>query len=212
MVGRRGGKNDVKKIEIQRRQRLLDGFFKVDEITLRHELADGRMSPPLRRLNLDRGNGVAALLYNRTTKKIVLVRQFRYPASLEGPGWILEIVASMHEAGEVPEDTMRREILEETGYEAEHLEPISSFYLTPGGSSEKIHLFYAETSAPQRRSAGGGVREEGEDIEVVELPLERAWQALDQSEIVDAKTLVALLWCRRKFAAKQPQGRTLPEP
>ena len=66
--------------------------------------------------------------------------------------------------------------------------------------------------APQRRSAGGGVREEGEDIEVVELPLERAWQALDQNEIVDAKTLVALLWCRRKFAAKQPHGRTLPEP
>ena len=117
----------MKKIELQQRQRLLDGFFKVDEITLRHELADGRMSPPLRRLNLDRGSGVAALLYNRTTQKIVLVRQFRYPASLEGPGWILEIVAGMHEAGEVPEDTMRREILEETGYEAEHLEPVSSF-------------------------------------------------------------------------------------
>ena len=65
-------KYDMKKIEIQQRQRLLDGFFKVDEITLRHELADGRMSPPLRRLNLDRGKGVAALLYNRTTQKIVL--------------------------------------------------------------------------------------------------------------------------------------------
>ena len=202
----------MKKIDLQQRQRLLDGFFKVDDITLRHELADGRMSPPLRRLNLDRGNGVAALLYNRTTQKIVLVRQFRYPASLEGPGWILEIVAGMHEAGEVPEDTMRREILEETGYEAEHLEPVSSFYLTPGGSSEKIHLFYAETSVPQRRTAGGGVKEEGEDIEVVELSPEQAWQALDQNEIVDAKTLVALLWCKRKFAEKKQKGRPLPEP
>ena len=188
----------MRRIEIQHHQRLLDDFFKVDEVILRHELADGRMSPPLRRLNLDRGNGVAALLFDREAGRLVLVRQFRYPASLEGPGWILEVVAGVRDPDESPEATVRREILEETGYEAGALEEISSFYVTPGGSSEQIHLYYAEVSATQRRTRGGGLACEGEDIEVVELSPEQAWTALDQGEIVDAKTLIALLWFRSR--------------
>ena len=186
------------KIEIQRRQRLLDDFFRVDEVILRHELSDGSLGPPVRRLNLDRGNGVAALLFDRGAGKIVLVRQFRYPTSLEGPGWILEVVAGVRDPGESAETTMCREILEETGYRAADLEEIASFYVTPGGSSEQIRLYYAEVAAAQRTAAGGGLAHEGEDIEVVELSLDEAWAAVERGDIVDAKTLIALLWFRSR--------------
>ena len=188
----------MRKIEIQRQKRLLDDFFKVDEVVLRHELASGRMSPPMRRLNLERGNGVAALLLDRQARTVVLVRQFRYPTAIAGPGWILEVVAGVCETGESLEATMRREILEETGYQVDALEPIASFYLSPGGSSEQIFLYCGEVSAANRPQPGGGVPQEGEDIEVVELPLEAAWKALDAGEIIDAKTMVALMWLRRR--------------
>ena len=186
------------RIEIRRRQRLLDDFFKVDEVILRHELSDGRLSRPVRRLNLERGNGVAALLFDRDAGRIILVRQFRYPTSLEGPGWILEVVAGVRDPGESPETTIRREILEETGYEADKLAEICSFYVTPGGSSEQIRLYFAEVSAMQRRGPGGGLAHEGEDIEVVELQESEVWRSLDAGEFMDAKTLVGLLCYRQR--------------
>ena len=187
------------RVEIQRRERLLDDFFKVDEVVLRHELTNGEMSQPLRRLNFERGDGVAALLYKRQAASIVLVRQFRYPTLEAGPGWIVELVAGMLDAAEAPEDAMRREILEETGYVVEELAFVSMFYLSPGGSSERIHLYCAEVDDAARRAAGGGREDEGEDIEVVEWPLEQAWQALESGELADAKTIIALMWLRRRL-------------
>ena len=107
----------AKKVIVRKERRLLDAFFKVDEAVLRHERRDGSLSPELSRLNLERGDGVAALLYRTDEDRVVLVRQFRYPAWLrDGPGWILEIVAGMLKEGEDPQEAMRREIHEETGY------------------------------------------------------------------------------------------------
>ena len=189
----------MKRVEILSKRRMLDDFLKVDEAILRHELLDGQMSPPLRRLSLERGDGAAVLLYKPCTRCVVLVRQFRYPTCEHGPGWLLELVAGMVDDGESPEETMRREILEETGYVAEELYHISTFYLSPGGSSERIFLYYGEVNDQARQQQGGGLEEEHEEIEVVEMSVERAWKELDAGEIADAKTLVALMWLRRRM-------------
>lgn len=179
--------------------RLLDGFFRVDEVVLRHERRDGSMSPPLRRLHLDRGDGAAVVLHDPGRGVVTLVRQFRYPTWDKGPGWLLEVVAGVVADGANPEDVARAEALEEAGYRLERLEPIGVFYLTPGGSSERIFLYYAAVSARLRVAAGGGLRDEGEDLEIVERTEAETWAAVDAGQIADAKTLVGLLWLRQRL-------------
>jgi ADP-ribose pyrophosphatase len=184
----------MKKVEVHGRRRLLDDFFQIDELTLSHELLDGRMSRPLRRLVLERGDAVAILLFRPADQRVVLVRQFRAPLK----GWMLEVVAGILDPREEPAAAARREILEETGYQVEELEQIAAFYTTPGGSSEHIHLYFAQVSEAQRLAPGGGCAAEDEDIEVVELGLEEVWALLDAGRIEDAKTLIALMWLRAK--------------
>ncbi len=135
----------IKKVTLIRQRRLLDAFFKVDEAVLHHEGFDGPLSPELNRLCLERGDGVTALLYKPQSDTLVLVRQFRYPAWVrQEPGWILETIAGMLDKAEAPQETIRREILEETGYQVCNLQHVSTFYLTPGGSSECIFFYYGE--------------------------------------------------------------------
>ena len=190
----------MSRVEIQRRSRLLDDFFKIDEVHLRHQRRDGSMTPVLRRLSLERGDGAAAVLHNPRKQTLVFVRQFRYPTFQHGPGWLLEIVAGVVEAGASPQEAMCREIAEETGFRVSAPEPVGSFYLTPGGSSERIFLYYAQVAEGDRIGGGGGLSEEGEDIEVLELPVQEVWQLLDAGDIVDAKTLIGLLWLRSRLA------------
>ena len=90
------------------------------------------MSPLLRRLHLDRGDGVAAVLHNAAQGTLLFVRQFRYSTYENGPGWLLETVAGIVEPGQTPEESVIREVREETGYRIRDLEPVSVFYLTPG--------------------------------------------------------------------------------
>ena len=137
----------------------------------------------------------------------VFVRQFRYSTHEKGPGWLLETVAGVVEPGETPEEVARRELLEEAGYRARDLEFVSSFYLTPGGSSERILLYIAEVEDGDRVEDGGGLDGEGEDIEVVEMAEADVWCAVDTGEIVDAKTLVGLLSYRQRFT-ERPQADT----
>ncbi len=195
----------MKKVEILAQRRIADAFFKLDEAKLRHELRDGSMSAPMDRLNLERGDGVAALVYHPQREVLVFVRQFRYPAYLhDGPGWLVELPAGMLDHDEEPADCMRREIREETGYAVGHIKPVSTFYLSPGGSSERIHLYYAEIDPLQPRRAGGGLANEQEDIELIELPLSEAWRQLDAGAFVDAKTIIALQWMRAQRLSSSP--------
>ncbi len=180
------------KVEIKRTRRLLDDFFRIDEVFLQYEKFDGRMSGPVRRLVLDRGDAVAAIVMNTATGRVVLARQLRFPTFAKGPGWTTEIVAGMVDPGETPEPAIRREIREETGYEVRKLEPISTFYVTPGGSNERVFLFYAETDAP----AGAREHSDEEDIALVELSPADAFRMVDAGEIADAKTIIALWWLR----------------
>ena len=171
------------------------GFISLKEATLRYERYDGQMSAPVTRLYFDRGDSVAALLHDPQADMLTFVEQFRYPAYVTSHGWLLELPAGVVErdSGESEEQTMRREIMEETGYVVASLEPITTCYPSPGGSSERIFLYYAQISEDVRQGPGGGV-DAGEDTRVVTLPVDEALRRLDAGEIVDAKTIIALQW------------------
>ena len=184
------------RVRVLEKRWILDDVFKVEEAIIEHRKHDGSWSTPLRQLCFERGDSVAALLVNRETGNLVLVNQFRYPTYEKGPGWLDEIVAGGLDEDETPEAAMVREIREETGYEVERLEHITTFYTTPGGSSERLILFYAEASGADARETRTGLGVGDEDIEVFELSPADLWQRFESGELQDAKTIVALLWHR----------------
>lgn len=188
-----------KKVVILNKKEVFNrAIFRVEETRFRHELYSGELSKELVRLTFERGDSSAVLIHDRLADTVVFTEQFRLATQEKGPGWLLELPAGSIEAGEEPIDTMRRELIEETGYHLETLEPISTFYLSPGGTSERIQLFYA-TATPERRiSQGGGRSEEGEDIKIITMPLEDALAQIKSGEIADAKTILALYWLALK--------------
>lgn len=169
-------------------------LFRVEEARFRFERYDGSMSDEVLRLDLDRGDSVAALVHDSGDDTVVLTEQFRYPTYQKGPGWVIELPAGVLQAGEDPEQAIRREIVEEVGYAVPRLEPIAKFYASPGGTSERILLFYARVTRSDRVTSGGGLESEGEDIRTVKLPMSDAMRALGDGTIVDAKTIIALQW------------------
>lgn len=190
------------RVEIERQQRIYDGFFKLDQVTLSHERFDGTMSPRQTILNLERGDAVGVLLHDVQRDVLIFAEQFRYAAhERTGQGWILDIIAGMVEEGESAEQVARREAVEEAGYRLEELEFIATFFVSPGGSTERIHLFYAPFSAPERLSEGGGI--DDEDIRLVELPFDEAWAGVQDGRICDAKTIIALQWLRLRRSGRQ---------
>lgn len=189
----------MRKVFIEKKTRLLDDFFKVEEVQLRYERFDGSMSPLVRRLNVERGDSVAILLFNPKCQRILLVNQFKYPAYAKGPGWITETVAGMIGTDESPESAARREVEEETGYKVSRLEHVSTFYVSPGGSSERIILYYAEVDDTDKFDAGGGVAKEEEDIMTVDLSLTEALEQIQNGEIADAKTIVGIFWLQNRL-------------
>lgn len=191
---------------VEKRERLVDGFFKVDLYHVRLPALDGTLTPVRKQLVLDRGDAVGVLLYCPATAKVIFVRQFRFPASQKVDGWLLEVVAGMMDEGETPEDAARRETLEESGYEVRELVRIAGFFPTPGGSNERIFLFYAEVEPGMRTAAGGGLATEGEDLEIVEMTVDEVREGLREGAFADAKTLIAIQWLLAKSAA----GRSHP--
>lgn len=186
------------KVFVKKTKRILDGFFKVDRAVIQHEKFDGEISEELVRLNFDRGDSVAALLINRTKQKLILIKQFRYPVYTkeQNKAWVLEIVAGIVEQGKSPGETIIREIAEETGYQVSKVNQLFYFYPTPGGSNEKVYLYFAEIDQKHLKSSGGGVISEGEDILVQEVSFDEAFKMMDSGEIIDAKTIIALQWLK----------------
>lgn len=181
-----------------------DALFRVIEATLRFRRFDGAMSDSLTRINFERGDSAGVLLYDPDSDVVVLVRQFRYPvyAGLDREpegrqdpkhAWTLEIVAGTQEPGRGVHDVAHAELLEEAGYALKgKLQPITTIYPSPGGTSERIHLFLAEVDHSERAGPGGGITASGEDIQIVVLPVDEALQMIGRGEIRDAKTIVAL--------------------
>jgi nudix-type nucleoside diphosphatase (YffH/AdpP family) len=185
-------------VELFTKKRIFDRFFKIDELNLRFERFNGAMTPPLTRLVFERGDSVAAVILNTDNRRLILTNQFKAPTYEKGPGWIIEIVAGIVDPGETPEKALHRELLEETGYRASAARPITTFYVSPGGSSERIFLYYVEVKSADRIAPGGGVPAEGEDIQLVELTLAEALTAVSSGEIMDAKTIIGLMWLKDK--------------
>jgi nudix-type nucleoside diphosphatase (YffH/AdpP family) len=140
----------------------------------------------------DRGNGATILLFNRARQTVVLTRQFRLPAFVNGhDGMLIEAAAGLLDNAS-PEERIRAEAEEETGYCVQNVQKIFEAYMSPGSVTEKLHFFIAEYDASKRVGKGGGVEAEGEDLEVIELPLSEALEAVRIGDIVDAKTIMLL--------------------
>jgi len=142
----------------------------------------------------DRGNGATILLYDPERRTVLLTRQFRYPVYVNDhpDGVMLETAAGLLDADD-PETAIRREALEETGHEVSDLEHVFDVYMSPGSVTERLHFYAARYSAATSRHAGGGLHEEGEHIDVVELPFDDALARVG-GDIVDAKTIMLLQW------------------
>jgi ADP-ribose pyrophosphatase len=189
---------------ISRKPVFTQAIFRVEEITFCYETYAGQMSAPVTRLSLERGDSVAAVVHETDRDMLIFTEQFRIGTYTKGPGWLLELPAGTVEPGEEPERAMRRELAEEIGYAVTSLAPISTFYVSPGGTSERIILYYAKVSPIQRVSAGGGLAAEGENIRVVRLTIAEALRQMERGEIADAKTIIGLQWL------KQPPISTIP--
>lgn len=187
------------KVTLHKQRRVFDGFFKIDEVHLSHERFDGTMSRPLTRLCLERGDAVAALVFEPKLGKLLFVEQFRYPSHQRGRGWLTEVVAGMIDKGESPPEALGREMLEELGYEMASTERIGQFFSSPGTSSEQTHLYYVV--AGDKKESGGGVDDEDEDLRTLALDPEEALARLAQGDFCDAKTIIAMMW----YQANRPQ-------
>jgi nudix-type nucleoside diphosphatase (YffH/AdpP family) len=186
-------RKDQRGFEVERSTVILDDFFKVEEVWFRRRNRHGELSDLQRSLCLERGDSVAVLLHNVDTGRVILVDQFRYPAHADG-GWIIETVAGMLGKDEAPEDAVRREALEETGYQLDDPQHLATFYTSPGGSSERIYLYFSEVTNASRVGAGGGLPEEGEEIYLREFTERGLADAMAAGEFKDVKTLVAVQW------------------
>lgn len=151
------------------------------------------MSDVIRRISLERGDSVAIIIFNLDTNKIIMVSQFRYPLYKKGDSWLIEAIASVMDPGETPEESARRKVLEETGLNITMMEHISTFYPSPGGSSERIYLYYSEVSGESAKfSKTGGLAYE--DIRAFEISLTEALEKIKSGEIMDAKTIIGIQW------------------
>lgn len=193
----------MKKVSIEQKRYILDDFFKIEEAYLRFEQFNGKMSSVVRRLNVERGNSVAVLVFNENTGKLILVNQFRYPTYQNKHGWTIELISGMVDPGETPKESAQREIQEETGLRISAFEHITTFYPSPGGSSELIHLFYSEVSGERAKyKETGGLIGHGEDIKAMELTPVEALAKIKSGEIVDAKTIIGIYWLENRQMKK----------
>jgi nudix-type nucleoside diphosphatase (YffH/AdpP family) len=151
----------------------------------------------LNREAYDRGNGAVILLYNKVVKTVILIRQFRMPTYINGneTGMLIEACAGLLDKDN-PEDCIRRETEEETGYKITDIKKVFEAYMSPGSVTEKLYFFVAEYSKEMKVNDGGGLEHEQENIEVLELPFEEALEMIESGEIKDGKTIMLLQYLK----------------
>ncbi|KGT89183.1 NUDIX domain-containing protein [Enterobacter cancerogenus] len=179
------------KVRNIREQLLSDNWYTLKKYTFDLQRADGSWQQQSREA-YDRGNGAVILLYNRHKQTVVLTRQFRFPIFIHGhDGFLIEAAAGLLDNAS-PETRIIAEAEEETGYTVTNIEKVMEAYMSPGSVTEKLFFFIAEYHDGDQKHAGGGLEEEGEDIEVLEWPFARAMDAIRNGEIEDAKTIMLL--------------------
>ncbi|ELY5929865.1 NUDIX domain-containing protein [Cronobacter turicensis] len=179
------------KVRIVETQTLSDDWYMLKKYTFDYQRRDGQWQRQSREA-YDRGNGATILLYNRAERCVILTRQFRLPVFLNGyDGLLTETAAGLLDEAD-PETRIRAEAEEETGYLVDNVEKVFEAYMSPGSVTEKLYFFIGEYDPARRSGTGGGVADEGEDIDVVKMPIDDALRAVRDGEIVDAKTIMLL--------------------
>ena len=198
MIQQEYGQNDF---DITEREPCFEGFFKLDRFHFKHKRFDGSWSRTVGREIFIRGDATCVLPFDPVENCVVLVEQFRIGAvSFEedqnefgASPWLIELVAGINEEGENPEDVARRESVEEANLKLGEMMPICKYLASPGGSTEKVHLYCAQVDS---RGAGGvfGLAEEDEDIRVHIVPFEDALLMIESGQINNAAAIIALQW------------------
>jgi nudix-type nucleoside diphosphatase (YffH/AdpP family) len=180
------------RVRIRKEKLLSDAWYLLRSFTFDYQGSDGEWTEQKREV-YDRGNGATILLRDETRDSVLLTRQFRLPAYLNGhpDGMLIEAPAGLLD-GDDPETAIRREAEEETGYRVEAVTKIGEYFMSPGSVTERIAFFSASYRADGRVSGGGGLAGEGEDIEVIEVTLAEALAMVERGEIVDGKTVLLL--------------------
>ncbi|KAA6215619.1 NUDIX domain-containing protein [Streptomyces filamentosus] len=192
------------------------GWHVLRRTTFDHRRRDGRWETQTRE-TYDRGNGAVVLPYDTARGRVLLTRQFRYPAYVNDhpDGMLVEAAAGLLDEDDPPA-AVRREAAEELGVSLGPLTHVLDAYMSPGSVTERLHFFAAPYTPGDRTGAGGGVEEEGEDIEVLELPFAEALAMTRDGRITDGKTVLLLQWAALDgpFApsAHRPEPEPEPEP
>lgn len=186
------------KVTIEKTEILSDNWYTLKKVTFSIQKKDGTFEQQSREA-YDRGNGAVILLYNKNSETVILTRQFRLPTFINGnaSGMMIEACAGLLD-NDNPEECIKRETEEETGYKISHVEKIFEAYMSPGSVTEILHFFIAEYSEELKINDGGGLADEGENIEVLELPFNQTLAMIDSGEIKDAKTIMLLQHLRIK--------------
>jgi GDP-mannose pyrophosphatase NudK len=184
------------RVRIRQVKTLSDDWYLLKKTTFDYRMRDGSWKI-ITRETYDRGNGAAILLINRKRGTVLLARQFRFPAYVNGSedGMLIEACAGLLD-NQSPEEAIRREAEEELGVKVDEVHKVLETYMSPGSVTEKLFFFVAEYGSPVGERAGNS--EEGEDIEVIELGFDEALDWIDNGRIQDAKTIILLLLAQTK--------------
>ena len=184
------------KVKIIDIKNLSKAHYKLDKVDFEYQTKKGDWQIQSREC-YDRGDGAAILLYNPTKKTVILTKQFRMPSYLNGnaTGMMIEVCAGLLDEDN-PESCIIKEVEEETGFKISNPKKVFELYSTPGAVTEKIHYFIAEYNDEMKVSAGGGLEEEHEEIEVMEINFDTAFKMVSNGKINDAKTVVLLQFAK----------------
>ena len=183
-------------IKITKTELLSNNWYILNKITYEYQNKKGNWETHIREC-YDRGNGAVILLYNKQNKTIILTQQFRLPTYINGnpTGQMIEACAGLLDKDNA-EDCIKKETEEETGYKITKVEKIFESYMSPGSVTEILHFFIAEYSKEMKISDGGGLAHEQENIEVLELDFDTAYNMIASGTIKDGKTIMLLQYAK----------------
>ena len=186
----------MEQIKIIKEELLSDNWYTLKKYTYEILKLDGIRQIQTREV-YDRGNGAVILLYNQEFKTVILTKQFRLPSFVNGnkKGVLIEACAGLLDQDN-PEEAIKRETEEETGYRIKDVRKIFDAYMSPGSVSEILYFFIAEYTPSMKVHEGGGVEQEQEDIEVLEISFDKAYEMIGTGEIKDAKTIMLLQYVK----------------
>lgn len=186
----------IKEVQITKTEVLSDNWYTLKKVTYSYLQKNGETKTQSREI-YDRGDGATILLFNKEKNTVILTRQFRMPTYLNGnySGMMIESCAGLLD-NKSPEDCIRKETEEETGYRIKEVKKIFEAYMSPGAVTEMLHFFVAPYTDDMKKNEGGGLEEEQENIEVLELDFKEACNMIYRGEIKDSKTIMLLQYAQ----------------